>query len=111
MVRSSGLALASVALLVMCAPSAWADVIPSRRAAAKADTSSVQDRMSTLGVPSAEAARETAALPAADAAFFARHQSGVQVVGGLTLEEWLIGGAMAVALLAITFWIVDRTPK
>jgi len=105
--RLTGLALATVALCVMIAPPAWADVIPSRQADSDADAGRVQDRLVEVGVSPVRAADLTAALTADELAFFAKDPQSVQVVGGLWLEEWttglvFLGGVAAAYVLYVS---------
>lgn len=111
MVRRAGFVLTAIAMAVLVAPAAWADVIPSKRAAASDDAGRVKDRLVRVGVSPVEANEHASSLTERDAAFFARGENGVQVVAGLWLEEWLIAGGAALLVAVAIFVIWDRTPK
>lgn len=91
MLKKSGLALCSLAMLILAAPAAWADVLPSRRIERAPEAAPVAQRLADVGVPLHDAMAQASAMSADDAAFFSEDADRVQVVAGLWAEEWLFG--------------------
>src|SRR5262245_28967831 len=78
---TSNRVVARVLVFCMLSAPAWADHVPSRRAAAKADQAKVATRMVELGTTAEAAKDEVARMTAGDVSYFARNVDRVQVVG------------------------------
>ncbi len=107
MTRRIGLALVTMALGVIIAPGAWADVIPSKRAAKSNDAARVTERLEQVGVPQAQAREQASKMTSDDLAFFSRGAERVQVVAGLTLQEWLLGAGFLGVISLVAFIVID----
>ncbi len=103
--RTTTIAVMLSSLLI--AP-AYADVIPSRRAASRAGDACVGERLKSCGVRPTDAQGQSASLTPSELSYFAAHPERVRVVGRQEMEfDWgksalLAGGILAGAILIWT---------
>lgn len=98
-----GVAVVCCALILARPGTAWADVVPARKAKADRDAAAVEQRMVALGVDSSTARAGTEGLTPSELRFFAEDPSRLHSVGGLTWGEWM-GGGVVLGLIALLYF-------
>ena len=100
--KLTGLLLSALALgLILPGRPLLADHVPSKQARSAAAAARVESRLVELGAARPDACAQVASLTAEEIAYFSSDPARIQVVAGLTSEEWLLGGGfLGIMLLA-----------
>lgn len=116
MILASRLLVAMAVVGLFSAP-LYADVIPTRRAAADADaTQKVQGRLVQLGLTQDQALGQAQQLTDREAAYFAQNPDRVQIVGQEPFGgqsdnlwwEWVFGSATLVAAIVVGIYLTSN---
>ncbi len=102
MFKPTGLLLCALAMgVILPGRVLWADHVPSKRSRDAAAAAKVESRLLELGATAEAASRQVGSLTSEELAFFAADRSRIQVVAGLSGEEWLMGGAYLGGILLV----------
>jgi hypothetical protein len=107
MLKTLGVAASTLAFFVLVpgAP-AFADHVSSKRKASAQAAGRVEDRLVNVGMDREAARDEVASMTASDVSYFSADAERIQVVAGLTSEEFFVGGGFLGLMSLLTLFLI-----